>query len=218
MVSVCKLKTHSMTTLSGGVKNLFGCIPGLQKPELHLRFPEKADFGEMLVDLALTVKPALTIVDAVVGMEGDGPSAAVPGNWASWLPAKIPSCWIWPSAGIIAWPRKAVPTIAASQNRGLCPENADALSLAGEVQFARTGAGICAAPCQVSGLPQPYAPAAAPGGEPPVGSSHPPPGDPPEGLCRLRTLCRELSGAYHHHRERQGADPVRPVHPLLLLP
>ena len=73
VVSVCKLKTHSMTTLSGGVKNLFGCIPGLQKPELHLRFPEKADFGEMLVDLALTVKPALTIVDAVVGMEGDGP-------------------------------------------------------------------------------------------------------------------------------------------------
>ena len=43
VVSVCKLKTHSMTTLSGGVKNLFGCIPGLQKPELHLRFPEKAD-------------------------------------------------------------------------------------------------------------------------------------------------------------------------------
>ena len=49
-------------------------------------------------------------------------------------------------------------------------------------------------------------------------TTHPPPGDPPVGLCRLRTLCRELSGAYHHHRKRQGADPVRPVHPLLLLP
>lgn len=96
VVSVCKLKTHSMTTLSGGVKNLFGCIPGLQKPELHLRFPEKADFGEMLVDLALTVKPPSPLWMRWWAWKGTAPRAAVPGNWASWLPAGIPSCWIWP--------------------------------------------------------------------------------------------------------------------------
>ena len=208
VVSVCKLKTHSMTTLSGGVKNLFGCIPGLQKPELHLRFPEKADFGEMLVDLALTVKPALTIVDAVVGMEGDGPSGGSPRKLGFLAACQNPFLLDLALCRIIGVTPESVPTIAASR----CPLPG------GRGTVCPAGAGICAAPCQVGGLPQPYPPAAAPGGEPPVGSSHPPPGDPPEGLCRLRTLCRELSGAYHHHRKRQGADSVRPVHPLLLLP
>lgn len=73
-----KLKTHCMTTLSGGVKNLFGCIPGLQKPELHYRFPEETAFCEMLVELAETVSPAFTIIDAVESMEGDGPSGGQP--------------------------------------------------------------------------------------------------------------------------------------------
>lgn len=75
IISLPKLKTHCMTTLSGAVKNLFGTIPGLTKPEFHYRFPQKERFCRMLVDLALTVKPNLTIVDAVDSMEGDGPSA-----------------------------------------------------------------------------------------------------------------------------------------------
>ena len=137
VVSVCKLKTHSMTTLSGGVKNLFGCIPGLQKPELHLRFPEKADFGEMLVDLALTVKPALTIVDAVVGMEGDGPSGGSPRKLGFLAACQNPFLLDLALCRIIGVTPESVPTIAASQRRGLCPESADALSFAGEVQFAR---------------------------------------------------------------------------------
>jgi uncharacterized protein (DUF362 family)/ferredoxin len=78
VVNLPKLKTHCMTTLSGGVKNLFGCIPGLQKPELHYRFPEESAFCEMLVELAETVSPAFTIIDAVESMEGDGPSGGQP--------------------------------------------------------------------------------------------------------------------------------------------
>lgn len=78
VVNIPKLKTHSMMTYSGAVKNLFGCVPGLQKPELHFRFPEPSLFGRMLVELAETVKPQLTIVDAVTAMEGDGPSAGTP--------------------------------------------------------------------------------------------------------------------------------------------
>ena len=44
VVDICKLKSHCMTGLSGAVKNLFGCVPGLMKPELHCRFPRKASF------------------------------------------------------------------------------------------------------------------------------------------------------------------------------
>lgn len=55
IVSVGKLKTHCMTGLSGGVKNLFGCIPRPQKPQLHYRYQNRDDFCSMLVDLAQTV-------------------------------------------------------------------------------------------------------------------------------------------------------------------
>ncbi|MEG2597025.1 MAG: DUF362 domain-containing protein [Oscillospiraceae bacterium] len=75
IISVGKLKTHCMTGLSGGVKNLFGCVPGLMKPEFHWRYPHEKDFCNMLLDLCETVKPDVTFVDAVVSMEGDGPSA-----------------------------------------------------------------------------------------------------------------------------------------------
>lgn len=74
VINIAKLKTHSMTLLSAGIKNLFGCIPGLQKPELHYRHPEVDGFSKMLVSLARTVNPAVTLIDAVECMEGDGPT------------------------------------------------------------------------------------------------------------------------------------------------
>ena len=63
-----------MTRLSAGVKNLFGCVPGLQKPELHYTYPEAGAFAQMLVDLSQIVKPQITVLDAVECMEGDGPT------------------------------------------------------------------------------------------------------------------------------------------------
>ena len=74
VINIAKLKTHAMTLLSAGIKNLFGCIPGLQKPELHYRHPDIEDFSNMLISLALTVAPALTLIDAIDCMEGDGPT------------------------------------------------------------------------------------------------------------------------------------------------
>ena len=68
IISLPKLKTHAMTGMRGAVKNLFGCIPGLLKPDYHWRFPDERDFGQMLVDLCETVKPDLTLVDAVISM------------------------------------------------------------------------------------------------------------------------------------------------------
>ena len=66
-----------MTTLSAGIKNLFGTIPGLQKPEMHYTYPDKATFSGMLVDLAETVAPTLTVLDGIEAMEGDGPTSCL---------------------------------------------------------------------------------------------------------------------------------------------
>lgn len=74
IINLPKLKTHSMTVMSGAVKNLFGVIPGLQKPELHCLNPDPEAFAAMLVELAQVVAPTYTIIDAVDAMEGDGPA------------------------------------------------------------------------------------------------------------------------------------------------
>jgi len=78
VINLPKLKTHGLTMYTGGVKNLFGCIPGVLKAEYHLRMQSVYDFSRMLNDLAAFVAPELTIMDAVVGMEGEGPSNGKP--------------------------------------------------------------------------------------------------------------------------------------------
>lgn len=74
IINICKLKTHAMTGYSGGIKNLFGTIPGLEKPQMHYLWPEMEDFSNMLVELAQVVAPSLTIIDAIDAMEGNGPT------------------------------------------------------------------------------------------------------------------------------------------------
>lgn len=78
MLSLPKFKTHGLTGISAAVKNLFGCIPGLRKAELHCRFPDPEPFARMLVDLAFTVPARLHLLDAVVAMDGNGPAAGDP--------------------------------------------------------------------------------------------------------------------------------------------
>jgi uncharacterized protein (DUF362 family)/NAD-dependent dihydropyrimidine dehydrogenase PreA subunit len=73
IINIAKLKTHGLTTVTGGIKNLFGVIPGLQKPEWHMKYPHINDFCRMLIELALVVKPQVTMIDAVETMEGNGP-------------------------------------------------------------------------------------------------------------------------------------------------
>ncbi|MBN1811015.1 MAG: DUF362 domain-containing protein [Anaerolineae bacterium] len=74
VISLPKLKTHGLTTLTGAVKNLFGLVPGMMKPAYHAKLPDVDAFCDMLLDIAAYVRPALTVMDGVVGLEGNGPS------------------------------------------------------------------------------------------------------------------------------------------------
>ena len=79
IINLPKLKTHQMMGVTCAVKNLFGAVVGMRKPRLHLQAgTSKAFFALMLLELAEQIRPALTIVDAVVGMEGDGPGSGDP--------------------------------------------------------------------------------------------------------------------------------------------
>ncbi len=64
--------------MTGVVKNKFGVIPGLTKPGYHAKLNDTIHFADMLLDLAQYVLPRLTIMDAVVGMEGNGPNSGTP--------------------------------------------------------------------------------------------------------------------------------------------
>ncbi len=78
VISLPKLKTHSAAVFTGAVKNMFGSIPGHRKSEYHRIAPRLSDFAEVLVDIYAATKPGLAVMDGIVGMEGNGPSAGSP--------------------------------------------------------------------------------------------------------------------------------------------
>ncbi len=93
VVDLCRLKTHTLTGMSCAVKNLYGLIPGVEKFQMHSNFPRIDDFSEMLVDLASYVtanKTFVAICDAVVSMEGNGPSYGTPKKTGLMLVSRSP--------------------------------------------------------------------------------------------------------------------------------
>jgi uncharacterized protein (DUF362 family)/Pyruvate/2-oxoacid:ferredoxin oxidoreductase delta subunit len=74
IISVPKMKTHSLTLITGAIKNMFGAVSGLNKSECHKRFPVPKDFAKILVDVFEIVKPNLVLMDGVIAMDGDGPA------------------------------------------------------------------------------------------------------------------------------------------------
>ena len=74
VINLPKLKTHGQMLLTLGVKNLFGCIVGYRKPEWHLRAGiDREMFAQLLVHIYRAVRPAITLLDGILAMEGEGP-------------------------------------------------------------------------------------------------------------------------------------------------
>jgi len=73
VINLPKLKTHTFTLYTGAIKNLFGVIPGTRKRDVHTRALGVQDFSQALVDVLELLRPPLTIMDAVLGQEGNGP-------------------------------------------------------------------------------------------------------------------------------------------------
>lgn len=74
VINLAKLKTHAQMLLTLGVKNMFGCVIGLKKPEWHFRAgTDREMFARLLVQIYKAVSPAMTIIDGVLALEGQGP-------------------------------------------------------------------------------------------------------------------------------------------------
>lgn len=77
LINLPKLKTHSQMMMTLGVKNLFGCVVGLRKPEWHLRVGvDRELFARLLVIIHKKINPAVTILDGILAMEGEGPGTS----------------------------------------------------------------------------------------------------------------------------------------------
>ncbi|GAC1458732.1 MAG: DUF362 domain-containing protein [Chamaesiphon sp.] len=123
VINLPKVKSHCQLTLTLGVKNLFGCVPGKMKAWWHMESGKNATrFGEMLVETARTINPDLTILDGIIGHEGNGPSGGVPKSLGI----------LGASSNVFALDRAVVeilnvdpaivPTVAASMRLGLTPD------------------------------------------------------------------------------------------------
>ncbi len=134
IISFSKLKSHGMMSLSAATKNLFGAIPGTMKPEYHFRYPDPMDFAGMLIDLNSYFKPRLYIVDAVLTMEGNGPTAGTPRHMGALLAGTNCHAIDLLCCKLIGLDPMAVPTLQAAVNYGLVEADADKIDLAGEAE------------------------------------------------------------------------------------
>ena len=78
LINLPKMKTHLATGITGAVKNTFGHLVGGEKTRLHREARGPENFARAVVDVFRVRPPDLSILDAVVAMEGQGPSGGRP--------------------------------------------------------------------------------------------------------------------------------------------
>ena len=75
LISLPKFKTHGLTVMTGAIKNSYGILPGAQKARLHQIAGTPERFHEVIVEVFRLRVPDFFIMDAVIGMEGNGPAS-----------------------------------------------------------------------------------------------------------------------------------------------
>jgi uncharacterized protein (DUF362 family)/NAD-dependent dihydropyrimidine dehydrogenase PreA subunit len=133
VINVAKAKTHAQTGLTLAVKNCFGTIPGLRKAQWHVRTGRDTErFCQMLLDIYLAVNPALNIIDAVIGMEGNGPGNGKPRRINAILASGDGIAIDTVMADILGYPLKYLPLHQAALKLKKAPDSADEIQITGD--------------------------------------------------------------------------------------
>lgn len=131
VINLPKLKTHGQMVYTGAVKNMFGAIAGTTKIEYHMRMAGCDQFADGLIDIFLSVKPELTIMDAVVGMEGAGPSGGKPKKIGLILASTDAFALDTAAAHVIGLKPEQVPVLRQAAARGLAPKSIEEIMFPG---------------------------------------------------------------------------------------
>lgn len=132
IITISKLKTHGMALYTGAVKVLFGMVPGVLKAEYHFKMPDIKDFSNLLIDICETTKPDFSIIDGIIGMEGDGPTAGIPKKTSLLLCSDNPYDLDVVGAYVMGINPKDVPTIKRSIERNLSNGEISEITIHGE--------------------------------------------------------------------------------------
>ncbi len=132
VISVAKAKTHSLMAMSGCMKNLFGCVPGLGKPNLHRKYPKREDFAAMLVDLCQRIAPGFCVLDGVWGMEGAGPTGGDPKYFRTIAGGVSPHAVDLAQCHLMGLRLDSVYTLREAASRGLVPDDPALLTWLGD--------------------------------------------------------------------------------------
>ena len=119
LINVCKMKTHALERITGAVKNLYGCVTGVNKATGHAAYPNSDVFADMLADLNRCIAPRLHIMDGVSAMEGNGPTSGTPTPMNVLLFSADPVALDSVFAALIHLSPSAIPTCVFGAEQGL---------------------------------------------------------------------------------------------------
>ncbi|MFY9500576.1 MAG: DUF362 domain-containing protein [bacterium] len=119
VINLPKQKTHSAAIYTGAVKNLFGCIPGLRKAEYHRLAPRQEELGEVICDIHQAVPVGLHIMDGILAMQGEGPTAGEVYRGEKIIMGTDPLALDTVAAAMLALKVEEVPILATARERKL---------------------------------------------------------------------------------------------------
>ncbi|MEI8175705.1 MAG: DUF362 domain-containing protein [Candidatus Omnitrophota bacterium] len=133
MISVPKFKTHSLTAITGAIKNLYGLVAGRYKSQLHKENFRPDDFAKIVVDIYEQVPPDLTIIDGILALEGDGPASAGKVRELGLLLGGADGVALDSVMGsVMGMPPARVATTREAARRGLGRSNKESIAIVGE--------------------------------------------------------------------------------------
>ena len=133
IIGIPKLKTHMLTYYTGAVKLLYGYVPGLTKAEYHLHTAgDLALFADLLLDLYVTYPPTLDVMDAIVGMEGEGPTNGTPRKIGLIMTSTSCTALDYVAATLANFQPLTLPTVKVAHERGIGPGGLQDIAIFGE--------------------------------------------------------------------------------------
>jgi len=134
VINLPKLKTHEMMTLTCGIKNLYGAVVGPAKAGLHLTAGHSTElFAGLLLEIFQARPVALTIVDGIVAMEGNGPNSGTPRQLGLLLAGENPVAVDTVAARLAGIPPHLLPVELEARRRGLPGTELDQITVTGDL-------------------------------------------------------------------------------------
>ncbi len=134
VLNVPKFKTHMQSIITGAIKNMFGILPGEEESMVHCKARSLEDFSRALVDIYSIRPPDLTIMDAVIAMEGNGPSSGTLRHLGKVLASDNGVELDAVMAHMMGLNPRKVPMLAYAHEKGLGEISVEKISVEGELE------------------------------------------------------------------------------------